>query len=434
MRSTLRPDAALQGHAVPEYLVKVLRSFMQSRKLVMSEGVCLPGSVLGPTLWNLFYDGVLRLPVHDGIRLVAFADDVAVVDAARNAQIIELLANYTLADIVDWMSNNGLQLAPEKSECVVLTKKYAYRDPELYIQGCLVPVRRSVRYLGVHLDMRLSFGEHVVTVAFGARKAVAALGKLMPNVGGPSQCKRSLLMSVVHSRLLYCAPVWADGVQPVQKYKNMLLQTQRCAALRVVRCYRTVSDMAALALARMPPAFLQASARKSAVEARKAGAARTKHEIVEDIISKWQWLWDSTTTKAAWTKRLIPSLWRWCFHGPKEVSFHMAQVLMGHGCFQQYLWSINRILRPVCLLCPADSDDAEHTLFDCMFWIGERRKLEESLGRPARPEDVQNILYGVVPSELPEDLQTKRRIVSAANRRRELFIQMVEDIMGQKVG
>lgn len=244
------------------------------------------GSVLGATLWNLFYDGVLRLPVRDGIRLVAFADDVAVVAAARNAQIIELLANSTLADIVDWMSNNGFQLAPKKSECKIFTKKYVYRDPELYIQGCLVPVRRSVRYLGVHLDTRLSFGEHVATVAAGARKAVGALGKLMPNVGGPSQCKRSLLMSVVNSRLLYCTPVWADGVQPVQKYKNILVETQRCAALRVARCYGTVSDMAALALARMPPAFLQASARKSAVEARNAGAARTKHEIVEDILSK----------------------------------------------------------------------------------------------------------------------------------------------------
>lgn len=135
---------------------------------------------------------------------------------------------------------------------------------------------------------------------------------------------------------------------------------------------------------------------------------------------------------AAWTKRLIPSLWRWWFHGPKEVSFHLAQVLTSHGCFQQYLWSINRALRPVRLLCPAESDDADHTLFDCIFWIGERRKLEESLGRPVRPEDVQNILCGVLPSELPEILQIKRRIVSAAIRRRELFIQMVEDIMGRK--
>jgi len=43
-----------------------------------------------------------------------------------------------------------------------------------------------------------------------------------------------------------------------------------------------------------------------------------------------------------------------------------------------------------------------------------------------------NVLCGLVPAELPEDLPTRRRIISVANRRRELFIHMVEDIMGLK--
>jgi len=67
-------------------------------------------------------------------------------------------------------------------------------------------------------------------------------------------------MSVVHSRLLYGAEVGADSVLEVQKSKNSLLQAQaqRCSALRVARCYRTVSDMASLVLARMPPVSLVA--------------------------------------------------------------------------------------------------------------------------------------------------------------------------------
>jgi len=91
-------------------------------------------------------------------------------------------------------------------------------------------------------------------VSTGARKAASALGRLMPNVRGPAQCKRSLLMSVVHSRLLYSATVWADEVQNVAKYQNIMLQSQRC--------YRTVSDMAALVLARMLPVTVQAAMRK----------------------------------------------------------------------------------------------------------------------------------------------------------------------------
>jgi len=69
---------------------------MMNRELLFGESDCLPitcgvpqCSVLGPTLWNLFYDGVLRLPVPDGIKLVAFADDVAVVAVAHNVELIE---------------------------------------------------------------------------------------------------------------------------------------------------------------------------------------------------------------------------------------------------------------------------------------------------------------------------------------------------------
>jgi len=168
------------------------------------------GSVLGPTLWNLFYDSVLRLPVREGVKLVALADDVAVEAVAHNAELIEQLINPTLEEIVGLMTSNSLHLAPEKSECVVLKNKYGFRAPSLYFQGCQVPVKRAIRYLGVQLDNSLSFVEHVSTAAAEAKKAAAALARLIPNVSGPSQSKRSLLISVVHSRLLYGAVIWSE--------------------------------------------------------------------------------------------------------------------------------------------------------------------------------------------------------------------------------
>jgi len=412
---------------------------MEDRELIIGKDTNIPvtcgvpqGSVLGPTLWNIFYDGVLRLPVREGVRLVAFADDVAVVAVAHNTELVKQLVNPTLVDIVEWMTTNGLRLAPEKSECVVLTNKKAYRNPDLYIQGCHIPVERAIRYLGVWLDTRLSFVDHATSVAVGARKAAAALGRLMPNVGGPSQSKWKLFMSVVHSRLLYGAEVWADSADATQKSRNALLQAQRCAALRVARCYRTVSDMASLVLARMPPVPLLAQCRKKTAMAKKSGDIIYKHEAIADTVAQWQALWDSTQDKAAWTERLIPDLSRWWYSGPKQITFHMAQALTGHGCFQKYLWTRDKARSSACLQCPAESDDAEHTLFVCMHWSGERMQLEQSLGRPVRPDDVMNVLCGLVPAELPEDLPTRRRIILAATRRRELFIHMVENIMGRK--
>jgi len=411
---------------------------MENRELLIGDSDCLPvtcgvpqGSVLGPTLWNLFYDGVLRLPAPDGVKLVAFADDVAVVAVAHNADLVEQLVNPALSKICEWMTDNGLRLAPEKSECVVLTKKHAFRNPVLRVDGCPIAVKRAVRYLGIQLDTRLSFGEHAVTVSTGARKAASALGRLMPNVGGPAQCKRSLLMSIVHSRLLYGAAVWADKVQNVGKYKNLMLQSQRCAALRVARCYRTVSDMAALVLARMPPVTLQAVGRKRAAALKKEGAVLTAQQKEEDMINKWQAMWDATA-KAAWTKTLIPDLRRWWSQGPREISYHMAQALTGHGCFQSYLWRRKRAENPGCIHCPAVFDDVEHTVFVCPFWDGARTDLAVALRKPVGPEDVQYLLCGLDPLELPEEPSQRRTLIAASARHKELFRHMVETILSGK--
>jgi len=259
---------------------------MLARQLKIKEDIDMPvtcgvphGSVLGPTLWNLFYDGVLRLPMRDGVKPIAFADDLAVVAVAHDAGLIEQVVNPTLDDIAMWMTNNGLQLAPDIAECVVLTKKYSFRTPNLYIQGHQIPPKPAIRYLGVQLDTRLSFIEHTSNVAAAARKLAAALGRLMPNVGFPTQAKRQLLMSVVHSRLLYGAAIWSEQVLAFQKSRNIILQAYRCAALKVSRCYRTVSDMAALVMAKMPPATILATVRKRTVVARKAGVVLAKLEV-----------------------------------------------------------------------------------------------------------------------------------------------------------
>jgi len=304
-------DAALQRTSVPDYLIKIIRSYMSERELLLGEdctaGVSnLPvtcgvpqGSVLGPTLWNLFCDGILRLPVHKDVKLIAFADDVAVVAVAHNVELLEQLMNPVLSDVARWMSENGLTLAPEKSECVVLIGKYCLGTPNLQIQGFSVPVKRDIRYLGVQLDTPLSFVEHATLVAAGAKTAAATLGRLMPNIGGPTQCKRRLLMSVVHSRLLYCAPVWAESISGVKKSEEAMLSAQRIAALRVARCYRTVSDMASLVLAKMPPAPLLALLRKKIAESRKSGDVLSKIVAMREVIGQWQSVWDRLTEKAA---------------------------------------------------------------------------------------------------------------------------------------
>lgn len=81
----------------------------------------LQGSVLGPLLWNLFYKGVLELEMPSGAELLAYDDDLALVVSSTSREKLILIAQEAIVKIECWITSNGLQLAAEKTEVVVLT-------------------------------------------------------------------------------------------------------------------------------------------------------------------------------------------------------------------------------------------------------------------------------------------------------------------------
>lgn len=76
------------------------------------------GSVMGPTFWNVAYDGVLRLNLLPETTAVAYADDLAVIET--DTQILQMKINDSLAEISHWMRRRGLRMAPEKSHAIFL--------------------------------------------------------------------------------------------------------------------------------------------------------------------------------------------------------------------------------------------------------------------------------------------------------------------------
>jgi hypothetical protein len=53
------------------------------------------------------YDGVLRLEVPVGVRLVAFVDDLAVMAMAATKEDLQNLVNRALERVSEWMRGAG---------------------------------------------------------------------------------------------------------------------------------------------------------------------------------------------------------------------------------------------------------------------------------------------------------------------------------------
>lgn len=115
----------------------------------------------------------------------------------------------------------------------------------------VVKPSKAIKYLGIWLDDKLIYNEHVRQTCNKARRQVSAITRILPNMRGLGIMGRRMLAGVVTSILLYAAPIWS-GVILVKKYKKMLLFTQRKTLIRVTRAYRTASLEALAVIAGTP--------------------------------------------------------------------------------------------------------------------------------------------------------------------------------------
>lgn len=79
---------------------------------------------------------------------------------------------------------------------IMLTKKWAFRDPELLVGGHAVPFKRNLRYLELHLHSHLTISSYLWTASSKSTQTVIAQSG-GSYASGPSQAKKALLRSVV---------------------------------------------------------------------------------------------------------------------------------------------------------------------------------------------------------------------------------------------
>ena len=69
------------------------------------------GSVLGPDLWNLAYDSLLKIEVPEETILVGCADDVAALISARSVERAQEKISQLMLRVGDWFRTHCLSLA-----------------------------------------------------------------------------------------------------------------------------------------------------------------------------------------------------------------------------------------------------------------------------------------------------------------------------------
>ncbi|XP_045535743.1 uncharacterized protein LOC106719018 [Papilio machaon] len=394
---------ALRYHQVPEYLCRILRDYLSDRSIsyqsrngwrshTVTCGVP-QGSVLGPLLWNVGYDWVLRGSLIRGVEVTCYADDTLVTARAPTHWESARVGTAGVAQVVSRIRALGLEVALHKSEALYFHGPRRKPPPgsQITVGGVNIKVESHMKYLGLMLDGRWSFEGHFRTLGPKLLRTAAALGSLLPNIGGPRAACRRLFLGVVSSMALYGAPVWSGALS--KRTVDILHRPQRSLAIRVIRGYRTISFEAACALAGSPPWVLQAEVLAAVHSWRErrtlVGGAppprvevdRYRDERQEEAMARWQCRLRQSKYGSRTIEAIGPVLTSWVRRAHGMVTFRLAQVLSGHGCFGSYLCRIGREPSAVCHHCVGCLDDtAQHTLADCQAWSAQRQDLMAVVG------------------------------------------------------
>ena len=224
----------------PLYLLKIVDSFLTCREFkvaigntfstVMESMTGVPqGSVISPTLFNLY---VHDIPVPADVTMAQLADDSAYITASHRTSTIVRRLQLTGNRVVRFFKKWGVRVSGPKSSAILFTKKLAARHRatrNLVINGDDVQWSNVVKYLGMQLDRRLTFGPHIQSLITRSEKAMRCLYPLINRRSRLRMSNRLLLFkSIYRPTFTYGAPVFtrcaATHKRRLQLHQNRILK------------------------------------------------------------------------------------------------------------------------------------------------------------------------------------------------------------------
>lgn len=179
------------------------------------------GSVLGPTLFLVYINNLCQLKLNKG-NILTFADDTAIVFSGKNWKEVFNTAQTGLAQVSEWLDKNLLTLNASKTKYLSFRITQRTRPPPISLRlhscrsttnttcGCTVlECVDHIKYLGIVIDHRLTFDDHIDTLRSRLRKLMHIF-KRLGTVADPKTL-RIVYLALCQSVISYCIVCWGSA-------------------------------------------------------------------------------------------------------------------------------------------------------------------------------------------------------------------------------
>ena len=166
------------------------------------------GSVLGPLLFLIYINDIGRCSKL--MQFILFADDTTLLLSARNLDELFKLANSELASLHQWITLNKLSLNATKSTHLIFStsKNYLINAHSLQINNQTINESLSVIYLGLTINNKLSWQEHINKIERKLSCTLAIISKARYEL--TAKVATLLYDALFASNLNYCNVIWAS--------------------------------------------------------------------------------------------------------------------------------------------------------------------------------------------------------------------------------
>jgi hypothetical protein len=162
------------------------------------------GSILGPLLFNVFMNDIFFF-IDKDVNLINYADDNTLVFSHNNKEDMVSKLENAAEQAIEWFTINKMKANPNKFQALYLNRT---SDSEVKFeinQSTLTP-DNTVKLLGVNIDNKLNFDNHISIICKKAGKQINALRRLSKVLNVSTKLK--IYNSFIYSNFNYCPVVF----------------------------------------------------------------------------------------------------------------------------------------------------------------------------------------------------------------------------------
>lgn len=205
------------------------------------------GTINSPKLFSILSRGVLLLFRHNGQLkkyAIAYADDLKVMAAHKNPTVVQDELEIMLDELNTHYHDWNLRINPDKCETILYhqpqnklnsNKRLAIKHFSINFTNKenhrvhKIKHKKTVKYLGVHLDYLLRLNDHVTIQLKKASDTHKKYARLMHTKDIEPRAKGILYMLLVRPVLTYAAPIWwnvsATTMEKLRRFERSCLRS-----------------------------------------------------------------------------------------------------------------------------------------------------------------------------------------------------------------